>query len=78
MIFCLSGFGYVSSTNEYKVLRMYKLALEELPVVQVKIYTLGSGKGWRHMGRHGNRLEYFYAHMVFLPMDAIIGCSRQG
>ncbi|XP_026420355.1 putative F-box protein At4g10190 [Papaver somniferum] len=40
-------FGFVSSTNEYKVMRM--LLMPEF--VEVYIYTLGSGIGWRNIGR---------------------------
>ncbi|XP_026396421.1 uncharacterized protein LOC113291056 [Papaver somniferum] len=45
----LTGFGYVSKTNEYKVIRVYNL-LEEPNFVHVEVYTLGSGKGWRKTG----------------------------
>ncbi|XP_026396442.1 F-box protein At3g07870-like [Papaver somniferum] len=45
----LTGFGYVSSTNEYKVVRMYYL-FDEPNFVIVEVYTLGSGKGWRNLG----------------------------
>ncbi|XP_026396431.1 F-box/kelch-repeat protein At3g23880-like [Papaver somniferum] len=46
----LTGFGYVSKTNEYKVVRMYKL-LKEPNFVHAEVYTLGSGKGWRNLGK---------------------------
>ncbi|XP_026399550.1 F-box protein At2g23160-like [Papaver somniferum] len=46
----LTGFGYVSKTNEYKVVRMYEL-LKEPDSVHVEVYTLGSGKGWRNLGK---------------------------
>ncbi|XP_026398199.1 F-box protein At3g07870-like [Papaver somniferum] len=36
------GFGYSPSTNEYKVVRIY--------YDEVYVYTLGDGKGWRHIG----------------------------
>lgn len=42
-----TNFGYVSSTNEYKVLGMYMSKTN----VQVHIYTLGSGTGWRNLGK---------------------------
>lgn len=41
-----SGFGYVSSTNEYKVVRI--MLKTEFYIVH--IYTLGSGSGWRNLG----------------------------
>ncbi|XP_026401774.1 uncharacterized protein LOC113297474 [Papaver somniferum] len=46
----LTGFGYVSKTNEYKVVRLFKL-LKEPDSVHVEVYTLGSGKGWRNLGK---------------------------
>ncbi|XP_026420541.1 uncharacterized protein LOC113316596 [Papaver somniferum] len=36
------GFGYSPSTNEYKVIRIYK--------DEVYVYTLGDGKRWRNIG----------------------------
>lgn len=45
-----SGFGYVSLTNEYKVVELYKLWRDNASL-KVAVYTLGSGKGWRCVGR---------------------------
>ncbi|XP_026404189.1 F-box protein At3g07870-like [Papaver somniferum] len=45
-----TGFGYVSSTNEYKIVRMYSL-LKEPTFVHVEVYTLGGSKGWRNTGK---------------------------
>ncbi|XP_026430939.1 F-box/kelch-repeat protein At3g06240-like [Papaver somniferum] len=42
------GFGYVRSTNEYKVVRIHYIDYEG---VEVKVYTLGSGCGWIAIGR---------------------------
>ncbi|MCL7035274.1 hypothetical protein MKW94_022325 [Papaver nudicaule] len=39
------GFGYVPSTNEYKVVRIFYPRIETTG--QVQVYTLGSGCGWR-------------------------------
>ncbi|MCL7035276.1 hypothetical protein MKW94_022327, partial [Papaver nudicaule] len=39
------GFGYVPSTNEYKVVRIFYPDREMAG--QVQVYTLGSGCGWR-------------------------------
>ncbi|XP_026438587.1 F-box/kelch-repeat protein At3g06240-like [Papaver somniferum] len=44
-----SGFGYVSSTNEYKVVRV--MFSNDTEFVEVYIYTLGSGNGWRNVGK---------------------------
>ncbi|XP_026390404.1 F-box protein At3g07870-like [Papaver somniferum] len=46
----LTGFGYVSETNEYKVVRMCEL-LKEPNFLHVEVYTLGSGEGWRNIGK---------------------------
>ncbi|KAI3850580.1 hypothetical protein MKX03_016007 [Papaver bracteatum] len=39
------GFGYVPSTNEYKVVRIFYPDLKTTG--QIQVYTLGSGCGWR-------------------------------
>ncbi|XP_026410105.1 F-box/kelch-repeat protein At3g06240-like [Papaver somniferum] len=44
----MNGFGYVSATNEYKVVRIYKLKNK---FVEVSVYTLGGGNGWRNLGK---------------------------
>ncbi|XP_026458708.1 F-box protein At3g07870-like [Papaver somniferum] len=44
--YCASGFGYVSSTDEYKVVEV----LHKTKFYYVYIYTLGSGNGWRKLG----------------------------
>ncbi|XP_026433492.1 uncharacterized protein LOC113330913 [Papaver somniferum] len=45
-----SGFGYLAETNEYKVVRIYKCWAEPT-VAEVEVYTVGSGKRWRHVGK---------------------------
>ncbi|XP_026398324.1 putative F-box protein At1g19160 [Papaver somniferum] len=47
--FWASSFGYVSSTNEYKVVVIY--VSERKTHVEVRIYTIGSGTGWRNIGK---------------------------
>ncbi|XP_026399817.1 F-box/kelch-repeat protein At3g23880-like [Papaver somniferum] len=44
----ISGFGYVSSTDEYKVLGIHVLQNEFLVI---HIYTLGRDTGWRNIGK---------------------------
>ncbi|XP_026383666.1 F-box protein At3g07870-like [Papaver somniferum] len=39
----ISGFGYLPSSNEYKIVRVYPEGL-------IQVYTLGSGSGWREKG----------------------------
>ncbi|XP_026428372.1 uncharacterized protein LOC113324265 [Papaver somniferum] len=39
----LSGFGYLPSSNEYKIVRIYSDG-------KIQVYTLGSGSGWRDKG----------------------------
>ncbi|XP_026394329.1 F-box protein At3g07870-like isoform X1 [Papaver somniferum] len=41
------GFGYLSQTDEYKVVRIFKG--QDL-MAQVQVYTLGDGIGWRDKG----------------------------
>ncbi|XP_026442043.1 F-box protein At3g07870-like [Papaver somniferum] len=48
-LFWSFGFGYVSLTNEYKVVGIYVSLLTKY--VEVHIYTLGSGNGWRDLGK---------------------------
>ncbi|XP_026459559.1 F-box protein At3g49450-like [Papaver somniferum] len=45
-----SGFGYVSSTNEYKVVGI-RVSPLMTTITEVHIYTLGSGNGWRNLGK---------------------------
>ncbi|XP_026431003.1 F-box/kelch-repeat protein At3g06240-like [Papaver somniferum] len=51
-----SGFGYLPSTNEYKVVLMYKVP----KFVVVMVYTLGSGKGWRTIGEFKLKSDYVF------------------
>ncbi|XP_026420652.1 F-box/kelch-repeat protein At3g06240-like [Papaver somniferum] len=44
------GFGYLVSTNEYKVVQVNELE-KEPNFVEVVVYTLGSGNGWRNIGK---------------------------
>ncbi|XP_026419739.1 F-box only protein 12-like [Papaver somniferum] len=45
------GFGYVDSTNEYKIVRIMFEDEYVTKFVEVYIYTLGSGNGWRNIGK---------------------------
>ncbi|XP_026442091.1 F-box/kelch-repeat protein At3g06240-like [Papaver somniferum] len=54
------GFGYLASTNEYKVVRIYTVR-GALNSVEVEEYAVGSGKGWRHVGKFDFGFR-FYAH----------------
>ncbi|XP_026459557.1 uncharacterized protein LOC113360240 [Papaver somniferum] len=44
-----SGFGYISSTNEYKVVGI-RVSPLQTKIIEVYVYTLGSGNGWRNLG----------------------------
>ncbi|XP_026408016.1 F-box protein At3g07870-like [Papaver somniferum] len=46
----LTGFGYCSSTNEYKVVGI-RISKREAHSGVIQVYTLGSGKGWRNVGK---------------------------
>ncbi|XP_026459487.1 F-box protein At3g07870-like [Papaver somniferum] len=47
-----NGFDYVSSTNEYKVVTIiFEKETEFTEFMEVHVYTLGSGKGWKNLGK---------------------------
>ncbi|RZC61779.1 hypothetical protein C5167_023517 [Papaver somniferum] len=48
--FLVIGFGYAPSTDEYKVVRLYKF-MREPKFARIEVYTQGSGKGWRDEGK---------------------------
>ncbi|XP_026431211.1 F-box protein At3g07870-like [Papaver somniferum] len=62
------GFGYVSSTNEYKVVRIHYVDYEE---GIVEVYTLGSGFGWRAIGEIPYRLDMSWDGKGICVKDAI-------
>ncbi|XP_026377801.1 putative F-box protein At1g76830 [Papaver somniferum] len=45
-----SGFGYLASTNEYKVVTLYREDKDPW-TLNVMVYTLGSGNGWRNVAK---------------------------
>ncbi|XP_026398270.1 F-box/kelch-repeat protein At3g06240-like [Papaver somniferum] len=49
-----SGFGYSLLTNEYKVVGIY---MYKTNYVEVYIYTLGSGRGWRNLGKFNSQFS---------------------
>ncbi|XP_026409012.1 F-box protein At3g07870-like [Papaver somniferum] len=52
------GFGYHHSTNEYKVVRIFReFFISHNCCSYVQVYTLGSGRGWRDIGRVDLRLS---------------------
>lgn len=55
------GFGYVSETNQYKVVGIAVLKTH----VEVCIYTLGSGNGWRKLANFNFESNYEWAQGVF-------------
>lgn len=58
-----NGFGYLSSTNEYKVVAIH--ASSEPIFIDVQIYTLGSRSGWRNLGRFD--MDLCQSSYAFLP-----------
>ncbi|OVA14609.1 F-box domain [Macleaya cordata] len=53
----LSGFGYYhSSTNEYKVVRIF-YSFKQPSIGRIQVYTLGGGSGWRDVGEITYPLE---------------------
>ncbi|XP_026381492.1 F-box/kelch-repeat protein At3g06240-like [Papaver somniferum] len=47
--FMLYGFGYLSSSNEYKVVRI-SYSGNKIYSGKVDVYTIGDGRGWRYRG----------------------------
>ncbi|XP_026419941.1 F-box/kelch-repeat protein At3g06240-like [Papaver somniferum] len=45
------GFGYLASTNEYKVVRINDPESNSPDTLEMEVYTLGSGNGWRNVGK---------------------------
>ncbi|XP_026405521.1 F-box/kelch-repeat protein At3g06240-like isoform X2 [Papaver somniferum] len=73
-----AGFGYLPLTNEYKVVELYKLR-GEFDFIEVAVYTLGGGNGWRNVGRiHFQSSEKYSQYGVFANgalhwVDEIVG-----
>ncbi|XP_026428710.1 uncharacterized protein LOC113324626 [Papaver somniferum] len=44
------GFGYLPLTNEYQVVEIHRLSAD-LNIVEVLVYTVGGGSGWKIVGR---------------------------
>ncbi|XP_026378292.1 F-box/kelch-repeat protein At3g23880-like [Papaver somniferum] len=62
--FCwATGFGYISSTNEYKVVGVCQW--RELDFVEVLVYTLGSGNVWRNLGKFNVGCNEAWGHSIF-------------
>ncbi|XP_026399940.1 F-box/kelch-repeat protein At3g06240-like [Papaver somniferum] len=49
-IHCWTGFGYLPLTNQYKVVLLYQ-SKREPSFIEAAVYTLGSGEGWRTVGK---------------------------
>ncbi|XP_026421264.1 F-box protein At3g07870-like [Papaver somniferum] len=58
----VSGFGYNTKTDEYKVVRIHYFVSRrsELSKGQVQVYTLGSGSGWRNKEDISYSLQRYY------------------
>ncbi|XP_026420344.1 F-box protein At3g07870-like [Papaver somniferum] len=52
-----TGFGYLHTTNEYKVVRIYESGGDS-NVGIIQVYTLGSGNGWRNAGTMDVNMKY--------------------
>ncbi|XP_026417485.1 F-box protein At3g07870-like [Papaver somniferum] len=55
----VGGFGHVSSTGEYKVvgIHIHRSKFHKSGFAQVYVYTLGSGKGWRNLGKFKSEFD---------------------
>ncbi|XP_026436206.1 F-box protein At3g07870-like [Papaver somniferum] len=50
-----TGFGYIPSTNEYKVVRVY----DTINVRTIHVYTIGSSNGWRNVGTVDRNMPFY-------------------
>ncbi|XP_026449675.1 F-box protein At3g07870-like [Papaver somniferum] len=55
--YMLTGFGYIPSTNEYKVVSVCNQKGDQ-KFGNVQVYTLGSGIGWRNLGSIEIKISY--------------------
>ncbi|XP_026454422.1 putative F-box protein At3g22710 isoform X2 [Papaver somniferum] len=55
-----TGFGYIPSTSEYKVVRI-SVGSRDLNAGNIQVYTLGSGFGWRNVGNTDIEIDNFAA-----------------
>ncbi|XP_026411105.1 F-box protein At3g07870-like [Papaver somniferum] len=51
------GFGYLASTNEYKVVRINDPEPNSPDSLEIEVYTLGSGNGWKNVGKLNSRIS---------------------
>ncbi|XP_026419967.1 F-box/kelch-repeat protein At3g23880-like [Papaver somniferum] len=51
------GFGYLASTNEYKVVRINDPEPNSPNSLEIEVYSLGSGNGWRNVGKLNSRIS---------------------
>ncbi|XP_026400309.1 putative F-box protein At3g10430 [Papaver somniferum] len=72
-----SGFGYDSLADEYKVVELYKLR-RNTSFIKVGVYTLGSGKGWRIVGRLDYKICKFGAHGGVFGNGALHWVDKEG
>ncbi|XP_026441447.1 uncharacterized protein LOC113340525 [Papaver somniferum] len=51
------GFGYLPSADQYKVVVVNELK-KEPKYIEIMVYTLGSGYGWRNIGKFNRIFNY--------------------
>ncbi|XP_026450945.1 F-box protein At3g07870-like [Papaver somniferum] len=76
--FVVSGFGYNSITDEYKVVRIigeryyagqsFCHLVDKPKKSQVQVYTLGSGSGWRNIGEYPYSLQCLFNISRLVPV----------
>lgn len=69
------GFGYVSSTKEYKVVGIYMHKKTKL--LQIHIYTLGSDNGWRNLGDLNPEFGMYYWDQAIFANGALYWMSSK-
>ncbi|XP_026460230.1 putative F-box protein At4g21240 [Papaver somniferum] len=73
----MSGFGYLSLSDEYKVIRIYNEP-EKPNVGLVDVYTLGSGRGWRNVGEFNREIVLFASRHGTFVNGAIYWINANG
>lgn len=60
------GFGYLPSTSEYKVVQIYGFNS-----LEVEVYTVGSGNGWRNVGKFDFTFHPYYDNVGVFANGAL-------
>ncbi|XP_026420360.1 F-box protein At3g07870-like [Papaver somniferum] len=74
-----SGFGYIPSTNEYKVVRIYNsLGDSNVRLRSIQVYTLGSSTGWRNVGTMDRTMQFYRKDAGAFVNGALYWADEEG